>query len=285
MTVLSPRVNARSSEIHGWEAYSAAPRGDLAAFVVRYEGYREADSLPARRHMPGGVVPLIVEFGAPLRHIDRRYGDEPRTFDGFVAGLHESYALSESTGTSRGIQIDLTPLGARAMFGMPMHELTNRVIGLDDALGTDGRPFRERLCGTEDWDARFDIIDEAIAARLAAAPPPSEAIAWAWNRLSATGGRTSISHLTAELGWSRKHLVAQFREHVGLPPKTIARMIRFSRAVRKVSAATTVNWTAVALECGYYDQAHFIRDFTEFSGSSPSEFLARRLPGGAIGSD
>ena len=94
-----------------------------------------------------------------------------------------------------------------------------------------------------------------------------------------------IGALASEIGWSRKHLIARFREHIGLPPKTAARVLRFGRAVQQIESAERVRWAEIAYECGYYDQAHFNRDFREFTGGTPSEFLARRIPdgGGLLG--
>lgn len=99
--------------------------------------------------------------------------------------------------------------------------------------------------------------------------------------LSTTRGCISIGALAAGVGWSRKHLVAQFHDQIGLPPKTVARLIRFDRAVHLIEGDGRIRLAEVARACGYYDQAHFNRDFIAFAGVTPREFAARRLPGGA----
>lgn len=92
----------------------------------------------------------------------------------------------------------------------------------------------------------------------------------------------SVGDLADELGWSRRHLVARFREQVGLPPKVLARVLRFQRSLRLRGADGRPRpWAEVALACGYYDQAHLNRDFRQFAGCTPTELLAARLPGGA----
>ncbi|HTZ62791.1 MAG TPA: helix-turn-helix transcriptional regulator [Solirubrobacteraceae bacterium] len=91
----------------------------------------------------------------------------------------------------------------------------------------------------------------------------------------ASHGRLRVSDLTSELGCSRKHLAARFREHVGLPPKVYARMLRFRRATDLLSAGQSIAETAA--ECGYYDQPHLDRDFREFAGTTPSAYLAERV--------
>ena len=91
-----------------------------------------------------------------------------------------------------------------------------------------------------------------------------------------------IGDLTTALGCSRKHLVSQFRDQVGLPPKQVARVLRFESVVRALGDARPRSWTEVAMGAGYYDQAHLIRDFNEFAGCTPTEFVARMLPTGEV---
>jgi len=97
-------------------------------------------------------------------------------------------------------------------------------------------------------------------------------------------GSITIGEMAAEIGFSRKHLTAQVREQLGLPPKMVARVLRFNRAIRAAEVGNEAGWAAIAQDCGYFDQPHFIRDFVAFSGMTPSEFHRRRMPdGGLIG--
>ncbi len=93
---------------------------------------------------------------------------------------------------------------------------------------------------------------------------------FAWEQLRATHGTARIGMLVEELGWSRKRLAARFREHVGLPPKAAARLLRFERAR---SLAGTMSWGELAFACGFSDQPHLIAEFRAFTGSSPETFL------------
>ncbi len=91
----------------------------------------------------------------------------------------------------------------------------------------------------------------------------------------------SKSALATELGCSRKHLVAQFHEQIGAAPKTIARILRFQHAVRlfnRASATSPVSGADIASACGYFDQAHFIKDFRQLAGITPTEYLRQRIP-------
>lgn len=252
----------------------------LRAQVRGYCGYFESAAGRMRRvELSSGVVGLIVGFGPPVGIRYPRHGSVPTAHvTSFVAGLHDSYAVAESTGLQHGVEIDLTPIGAHMLLGVPMDSVANRVVGLEHVLGRFAARLAEQLHEAESWPARFDVLDAAIANRLVAAREPSPAISWAWRRLNETGGRLGIGALADELGASRQYLVTKFREEVGLPPKTLARILRFQRAIRFLERADEARLTRVARDCGYYDQAHFNRDFRNFAGSTPSEFLTRRLP-------
>jgi AraC-like DNA-binding protein len=252
----------------------------LRAHVRGYCGYFESGAeLAPRVEFSSVTVGLIIGFGPPvgIAYPSHRSGSTARVTS-FVAGLHDSHAVAEASGWQHGVQIDFTPIGARMLLGVPMDSLANRVVELEQILGPFAALLAEQLYEATRWQARFDVLDAAIAGRLAAARGPAPAISWAWRRLTETGGRVGISELADELGSSRQYLVTRFREDVGLPPKTLARILRFQQAIRLLECDDKARLARVAGECGYYDQAHFNRDFRQFAGSTPSEFLVRRLP-------
>jgi AraC-like DNA-binding protein len=167
------------------------------------------------------------------------------------------------------------------LFGVPMHALTNGVFPLTDLVGGEASTLPEQLAEAPDWERRFAIIDDVITHRLADAEPVSEAVAWAWRAVNSGGSQMRVGALADELGWSRKHLIAQFRDGVGLAPKTLSRVVRFNRVVRRLRPGHAGSLAQLAFESGYYDQAHFIRDFRQFAGVTPGEYLRQSLPNGA----
>lgn len=289
-------VNRHSSEIGWWEMVSHPPAPRLRQHVLGYCGYAEETvGFTRRRELPSGEVILIVGFGPRL---ETTYPDlDPdrvATHRSFVAGLHDTHCLVASPGTQAGIQVNLTPLGAHLLCGLPMHELTNRVVELDDLLGREGDLLVEQLYEASDWKARFRLLDAALERRLDAACPGTPDVAWAWRRLVESAGRLPVGELCAELGCSRKHLLRRFKEQIGIPPKAFARVLRFERAVHLLGhfdgaswawevdrgAGREMSWGEIALECGYFDQAHMNRDFRQFAGASPGELVASLLPDG-----
>jgi AraC-like DNA-binding protein len=238
-----------------------APAAPLAGRVTSYYGFEMETPEPVRqREGPGADVVVILTF-------EEHWLIDGERHTSFVGGLHDRQVTTEHPGRSLGMQVNLDPLAARALVGAPLHELTNRTVPLAEILDV---PFLvERLAVARDWDSRFALLDDAFAPRLADAHPSRE-VAWAWRRLRATHGRVAIGELAAELGWSRKRMVARFRDEIGLPPKVVARVLRFERA-REL--AGTMPWGELAYECGFSDQSHLIAEFRRITGRTPGTFL------------
>jgi AraC-like DNA-binding protein len=275
-------VARHDSEEHSFEMATRDSASHLRTHVRNYTGYVERTAAPLRRReVPSVDVTLIISPDSKLVLPDVRDPSRPPARHvSFVAALHDRYALVEHGGFQHGIEVRLTPFGAHALFGVPMHELTNRVVELDDLFGQRAYELVARLWDEPTWDARFELLDGLIGARIADARPGSKGVAWAWRRLRETRGLVAVGGLADELGWSHRRLIARFREQVGLPPKTVGRLCRFEHVSRALMSASDPRLVEVALEGGYYDQAHLNRDFREFAGTTPSEFLAARLPEG-----
>lgn len=280
-------VTPHDSALGRWELARARPAPALRPFVRQYEGYtEEVTNFAQRLEVPSRDVALIINFGPPFMVAGPDARDTAVAFGSFVAGLHDTPALVATTGPSACLQVDFTPLGAHRFFGVAMADLAGRTVALDDLLGAAADRLVARLHDAPTWAARFALLDGLLAARLNATPPTDERLAWCWGRLAESGGQREIGALAAAVGWSDRHLIARFREGFGLPPKTLARVLRFDRAVRLLARAEgPPNWVALARECGYYDQAHLIRDFRRFSGGTPATLARRQIAdaGGLLG--
>jgi AraC-like DNA-binding protein len=266
-----------------WEIVSGDLHPGLRDYVLTWCGFEEwTPVLSRRRQVPGSFVPFIIDFEPSYRVAPATAPDDWRLRPfGFAAGVHDQFALTESVGLARAMQVDFTPIGAHLFFGRPMSDMTNLIVGLDDLFGADGVRLVHRLADASDWDTRFDILEEFILRRLQGARAPSPGVSWAWGQLRRAKGQVEIGRLAAELGCSRKHLISQFHEQIGVAPKTLARILRFQHAVRLFNGATVTNPVSgadVAMACGYFDQAHFIKDFRQLAGITPTEYLRHRIP-------
>ncbi|MEH1168817.1 helix-turn-helix transcriptional regulator [Micromonospora sp. CPCC 205539] len=268
------------------------PDARLRPFVTRYVGYRERAALPlVRRETAGAFVVLILGWGAPLDVTDPRSAERgAHRVDSFVAGTFDGWCTTRTVGLGEGVELLLAPLTARRLLGLPLSELTNRAVAVGHLPGGWLGRLRSRLGHAGGWPERFALLDAALAARLAASPPVDARLDWAWRWLVANGGRGGIGALADELGWSRRHLASRFRQEVGLPPKTTARLLRFQHAYAELTSGGSAmgagqlggvaglagGWAEVAARHGYYDQSHLIRDFHQFAGVTPAALLAAK---------
>ncbi len=113
-------------------------------------------------------------------------------------------------------------------------ELSGQLVDLADVLGPAGRRLAEQLRETRTWRQRFAAMDQFLLRRLASGPRPSPEVGWAWQRLVASGGAVPISRIADEVGWSHRHLIARFRQQVGLTPKIGARLVRLDAVWRRI---------------------------------------------------
>ena len=268
-----------ASELGQWESAVAKPHPLLRAYVREFVGGSEETPSPlCRRELPTEIAPLIINFGAPFRLFDPANLSKYAELRSFVTGAFDTYALVESTGAYSCVQVNFTILGARLFLQRPLKDLTNREVSLDDALGEEGRRLEMQLFEAANWEERFDLLDRVILDRIGQRNHVPEGVSHAWQRLLGRAGQVDIAGLARETGWSHKHFVAQFSEHIGLRPKALARVLRFGRAAELLKVSERGRFADIAYACGYYDQAHFTRDFTAFAGVSPSALLASQLP-------
>jgi AraC-like DNA-binding protein len=273
------RIVRHESALGRWEMAHATPHPALRGHVLGYCGYSEDTAAPlGRREVAAPAVTVIFSFGPSIDVVDA--AGRGGRFRSFVAGVDDTYGETRHAGHQRGMEVKLAPPAVRRLLGVPGRELRGRVVPLDDVLGRPADELTERMAEAPDWAGRFALLDAALTDRLARTPSIPSDIAHAWGRLLSTHGGVSIAGLADELGWSRRHFGERFREHVGLPPKPAARVLRFRRAIELIERDDGARLAEIAQDCGYYDQAHLNRDFRAFAGSSPGDHLGRRLPDG-----
>jgi AraC-like DNA-binding protein len=238
-----------------------APAPPLVGRVVDYYGF-QSPTVEAVQERQGPGLGLVFIFT-----FEGHWSIDGVRQASFVAGPHERQVTTQHPGRSLGLQVNLSAPAARVIVGMPLCELANRTVPVEEVLDV---PFLlEQLATARDLHARFQLLDTVLARRLRDADPSPE-IAWAWRRLLSTRGGVPIGELAEELGWSRKRIVARFRDEIGLPPKAVARLMRFEQA-REL--AGTIPWAEVAFECGFYDQSHLINEFRRITDRTPETFF------------
>jgi len=260
---------------------AAAP--PLRPLVAWYAGFRQAGVAPRRhRGLPSPLLTFIITLDDPLvvaAHPDPRQPAE--AYDAMVGGLHTTPALITHDGSWSGVQLGLTPLGARALLGLPAAGLANWDAHAADVVGGFATRLREEVAAQSDWTGRFAVLDRLLAGRAARAFGDRGCeirpeVGYAWRRLRETSGAIGVAELAAETGLSARRLGSLFQAEIGLAPKESGRVFRFDHARRRIMNAVGGGGTlaCLAAECGYYDQAHLAREFRSLAGCPPSQWLA-----------
>ena len=208
------------------------PDPRLRRLLRPYCGYVErTGERTLRPELPHPNVTLILSFGPAVDFpaLGFRRGS-------FAAGIDPRPVVTAHDGLQQGVELNLSPLLASMVLGVPAGAIAREVVELDDLLGREGRELPERLHAAPGWRERFAIVDGWVVDRMARAPRPHPAVLGTWSALVRSGGRAPIGDLARESGWSRRHLSERFAGDVGVSPKTFARIVRFDRARDLIAA-------------------------------------------------
>lgn len=266
------------------EAVRVAPAPALRGLVGWYSGYRQRGVPPTRhRGLPSPWLTLIITLHEPLSiaaHPDR--GASPGDYPTLLGGLHLTPALIDMPGRQSGIQVAISPLGARVLLGLPAGELAGTDVHADEVLGADIREVHDKVREASGWSARFAAVDDWLLRRTARHDDPRTApaapVAGAWQRLLSAGGRLRVDRLAAETAVSERHLRNRFRAEIGLTPKAAARVIRFDLARRRLAGRPGApDLASLAADCGYADQSHLDREFAALAACTPSDWLTQEF--------
>jgi AraC-like DNA-binding protein len=271
-------LTRRESERGVHETAQRAGEGAGAELVRHYVGYEEwADADFLRREMARHGVALIFGFGDAMDVYEGSVDGSARRLRAFVVGSQMGPSLTGVGGHQCGVQVELWPAGALALFG-EVEALTDAVVPLDAALGARGTRLLELLAETATWAERLSLLDDALRSFAGEElPQPAPEVEWLRRQLVATCGTARVEPLMDETGWSRRHVTERFRRQLGVTPKAYARLLRFEQASALLTTlAERPGRTVadVAMAAGYYDQSHLTREFAGLAGLTPGRVAA-----------
>ncbi|CAM5345977.1 AraC family transcriptional regulator [Streptomyces spiroverticillatus] len=266
----------------GGEWACAAPCPRLSPGVVRYRGYRLALDAPRRRlELPTATVALVLNFEHELllsdavRSPDARQGPEvARAHRSLVSGLRTSATVGEHGGRLCGMEIVLAPWAAFTLFGTTLQGCSERIVDAGELLGRRFDELLESLAGLPGWAERFQRLDTVLTSWADGGPGCPPQVMWAWDQLVGTSGRVRIGQVAEATGWGPRQFENRFRQHIGVPPKSAARILRLQRALGLL--ARGIPPVEAAGTAGFYDQAHLTREVTAMTGRPPTRLLAAR---------
>src|SRR5688500_17937427 len=223
------------------------------------------------RVLPDGCMDIVFEFAPGV--------GAPESIQA-VGTMTRPLVVTGSTDDSF-VGVRFRPARATAMLRLPASELTDLRVALDD-LWSDAAAVRDRFARAAGATARVAALEQVLMARLAhSANVEHRDVDEAVRRIIESGGSLGITKLAPSLGVTRQHLARRFADLVGVSPKTFARIVRVRRviaAARATPGEDGPNWSSLALDAGYYDQAHLIDEFRELTGLAPTAWWKTQRP-------
>ena len=252
--------------------HEISPPTELADVVeccwIQRGKFSPASAPSLARVLPDGCMDIIVTLGDFLQPLD----DTAHSHRAFVVGTMTRRQIFVLEGSVDMIAVRFRPGGARPFLRVPAHELVDLGAPLEAFWGERGASLPERLFATVGDDARARLLFEELILRRTDAPTPDRVVQHASQLIDGSGGRITVDELRRALYVSERTLERRFKTEVGLSPKQAGRVARFRLALERMYRSPEAQLGRIAHECGYYDQAHFTREFTAMAGVSPSEW-------------
>ncbi len=194
----------------------------------------------------------------------------------WISGMHKNYLSISAHQDSEMFVIQFKPFGSYPFFHFPIHQLNEKVIPAQEILGTKILELRKQILEKQSPKEKFILAENWLKSRLDSDKDPNKELLSTINQLT----NQPLSNHTAIVNSypkTQKHLITQFKKFCGLTPKVFHRIIRFNEVLQQIKAQQKISWSQIAYQCGYTDQSHFIKEFKEFSGFNPQEFIKQEF--------
>ena len=250
---------------------TSPPRSPALGAFVKSLHYQEGE-IPAafERMLPTGYIHLLVNlYEDEFRTYSKPGCVADRTHGAVLAGPRSRSTMIDTREQRCLVRVDFNLAGAGAFFRLPLGEVSNQFVELDQLWGRAGRVLCEKLLEVRTPNAKLHILETVLLEQLASSQQPDPAIR-AGARALECG--VPVTQVTSRLGLLPKTFVRRFRRQVGLAPKQFSRVRRLQRVLQSMGAPGSADWAALAVDHGYTDQAHLIHDFRELTGVTPSAY-------------
>jgi AraC-like DNA-binding protein len=251
------------------------PFSDFVALCWLYEGRHRPHT--KERALPTGTTELVINLrDDQITIYDRDDPARSHQYPGaIICGPHAEYFVIDRDEQGAILGVHFKPGGARPFFGHPAADFRDRHVALADVWGARAGEVRERLIAAPTPAEKFRLLERALLA-AARTPVRHPAVAFALREFRRAPDVPTIAAVAGRLGLGARRFGDLFAAEVGLTPKLYCRVRRFQALLHRIEADQPVDWAGLAAACGYYDQAHCIRDFRAFSGLNPTAYLAQR---------
>lgn len=234
------------------------------------------------RFLPDGNTELIIDLGEHPQYIHDNDTLEVMQSckHAWVSGVRTRPITIPSGTGNRLMVITFKKGAAHPFYSFPMNELTDSVVMADFIFGKSIHELREKLLSAKSVLEMFFHVELFLLSKSGDklhTNSISKCIQYAISGIISQPNLLSFQELSSQIGYSQKHFIDLFRKQVGVVPKQYLKIMRFQKAIQETKKNRSINWSRLASESGFYDQAHFIHDFKEFSGFTPNEYLQREI--------
>jgi AraC-like DNA-binding protein len=253
------------------------PRRPLADYIEFFGHWLSRGANYRSRALPRGAVTVVFDVGHRQR-LDFYAADGTSKLcvpPAFVTGSQGASYISDIAADEPVMAIHFRPGGAFPFLGMPLGDLADAHVGIDEVWGREGHELHERLIAARSVAARFGLLEEFMLARAQIPANRHPGVAAAMTAVEANPS-IRMAEVRQLAGLSTKRLVGLFRTEVGLSPKEYARVRRLQAALRQLSAGAA-GGAHIAADIGYFDQSHFVREFRSFTGMTPTQYRQQRI--------
>ncbi|HET9281640.1 MAG TPA: helix-turn-helix transcriptional regulator [Candidatus Angelobacter sp.] len=263
------------------QSFTHIPQPPLSNFVDLFWFYDSYSPGPHRKErlMPTGSVELVINLKDNEERIyDRENLDKYTRLPGaLLCGPHSSFFVIDTAQQASVIGVHFKPGGAFPFFKMPAGELHNLHISLEDLWGHEAGLLRERLLEAPTPQKKLQVLEARLLEQAFKPLERHRAVDCALGLFRNIHTAPAMAELADEIGISSRRFIELFSNEVGLTPKLFARVRRFQQVLQQIRTGEDFSWVDIAAGCGYFDQAHFIHDFKEFSGINPTVYVAQKI--------
>ena len=271
-------VHRHDSALGHWQVALRRPHAALRGHVAQLWHGAGQVSYERDRILPQARSYLLINLGPPQYMFLPGPPEIRVVFDDiWFSGLYEGPIECAAPQGSVLLGVAFSASGAASLLPWSQAELANRTGPLQDLLGPAARQLRQRLLETPSVAQRLNLVEDWLLDACISGRNVHPLVHWTLARLADSAGRVRAEALARDAGCSRKHLSNVLSRAVGLPPKSLARVLRFQHVLGRLGTHPP-DWAELAADCGYYDQSHLVRDFQQFSGLAPAAFLRSAQP-------
>lgn len=250
------------------------PAAPLSAFIDYFWYFECSRPLNEKElTLPDGSIDIVIDLREERVRLADAKGRQFILNNTLMCGPHSEHFVIEHTKQSASMGIHFKPGGAFPFVGLPLDELHNTLLSMDMIWGSKAADLREELLEERSIEGKFHTLEKRLRTMANRSLPSHPAVKFALDKFADQTHFVDVSDVVERVGISHQRFIHIFKKETGFTPKRYMRIRRFQEVLLRLKKAKDVDWVDIAISCGYYDQAHFIKDFRAFSGLNPSSYM------------